>query len=331
MTLPLAELHVHLEGTVPPALVQRIADRNGLKVPDGVFAAPDRFQWVDFLDFLRTYDLAASMIRTRQDYRDITYEYLMGCAAEGAIYVELIVSPDHAASVGLDDEDHYGGIAEGIDDARRDGGIEARMLVTAIRNFGVEAAVAIAKRHALARHPYIVGFNLAGDEAGYGASLFREAYEIASSSGLGCTCHAGEHDGADSVRQALALPGLTRLSHGVRAIEDPELVKEIADRGIVLEVCPTSNVATKVFESYETHPLRELHEAGVKLTLGSDDPPYFGATIGGEYAVARERFGLEEGELKVITRTAVQGSFADDAVKRTLLNRITASGDRRSE
>jgi adenosine deaminase len=324
----LAELHVHLEGTAPPALIQRLADRNGLKVPEGVFAGPDRFRWVDFLDFLRTYDLAASVIRTEQDYRDVTYEYLMSCAAEGAIYVELIVSPDHAASVGLSDEQHYGGIAAGIDDARRDGGIEGRMLVTAIRNFGVEAAIDIARRE---HHPYVVGFNLAGDEAGYPASLFTEAYAIASANGLGCTCHAGEHDGAASVRQALALPGITRISHGVRAVEDPDLVKEIADRGLILEVCPTSNVATKVFSGYESHPLRTLHEAGVKLTLGSDDPPYFGATIGGEYAVARERFGFEEGELETITRTAVQGSFAEDAVKNALLNRITATSDRRTE
>jgi adenosine deaminase len=326
--LPLAELHVHLEGTAPPALIQRLADRNGLKVPDGVFSSPDRFRWVDFLDFLRTYDLAASVIRTEQDYRDITYEYLMGCAAEGAIYVELIVSPDHAASVGLTDEQHYGGIAAGIDDARRDAGIEGRMLVTAIRNFGVEAAVDIARRE---HHPYVVGFNLAGDEAGYPASLFTEAYALASERGLGCTCHAGEHDGAESVRQALALPGISRISHGVRAVEDPALVEEIAERGIVLEVCPTSNVATKVFSGYESHPFRALHEAGVKLTLGSDDPPYFGATIGGEYAVARERFGFEEGELETITRTAVRGSFADDAVKNALLNRITATSDRRTE
>ena len=331
MPLALAELHVHHEGTAPPALIQRLADRNGLKVPDGVFSSPDRFQWFDFLDFLRTYDLAASVIRTEQDYRDITYEYLMACAAEGAIYVEVIVSPDHAGSVGLTDEQHYGGIAAGIDDARRDAGIEGRMVVTAIRNFGVEAAVDIARRHAERRHPYIVGFNLAGDEAGYPAAQFAEAYTIASSAGLGCTCHAGEHDGAESVRQALALPGISRISHGVRAVEDPALVAEIAERGIVLEVCPTSNVATMVFSGYESHPLRALHEAGVKLTLGSDDPPYFGATIGGEYAVARERFGFEEGELETITRTAVQGSFAEDAVKHALLNRITATSDRRSE
>ena len=204
------------------------------------------------------------------------------------------------------------------------------MLVTAIRNFGVEAAIEIARARR-ERHPYIVGFNLAGDEAGYPAALFTEAYAIAAERGLGCTCHAGEHDGAESVRQALALPGITRISHGVRAVEDPALVEELAERGIVLEACPTSNIATKVFSGYESHPFRALHEAGVKLTLGSDDPPYFGATIGGEYAVARERFGFEEGELETITRTAVQGSFAEDAVKNALLNRITATSDRRSE
>src|SRR3954471_1906011 len=153
--LSLAELHVHLEGTAPPALIQRLAKRNGLKVPDGVFAAPDRFRWVDFLDFLRTYDLAASVIRTQQDYRDITYEYLTACARGDPMCVERIGPPDHAANVGLTDEEHYGGIAAGIDDARRDTGIEARILVTAIRNFGVEAAVDIARRHAEDRHPYV--------------------------------------------------------------------------------------------------------------------------------------------------------------------------------
>ncbi|MBE2318322.1 adenosine deaminase [Solirubrobacter sp. CPCC 204708] len=325
--MKLAELHAHLEGTAPPALIQKLADRNGLSVPDGVFETPEKFKWVDFLDFLRTYDLAASVIRTQQDYRDITYEYLVACAAEGSIYHELIVSPDHAAAVGLSDEAHYEAIAQGIDDARADTGIEARMLVVAIRNFGVERAVQIARDHAEERHPYVVGFNLAGDEAGYPPAQFREAYEIAAASGLGCTVHAGEHAGAESVREALTLP-ITRISHGVRAIEDPALVAEIVERGIVLEACPTSNIATRVFDSYEEHPLRKLHEAGVNLTLGSDDPPYFGCSIGGEYAVARERFGFEEGELQSITRTAVRASFADDAAKATLLNRITASDDR---
>jgi adenosine deaminase len=324
--VPLAELHVHLEGTAPPALIRRLAERNGIPVPEGVFDGPDRYKWVDFLDFLRTYDRAATVVKTAEDYRDVTYEYLVSCAREGAIYVELLVSPDHAQSVGLSPKEQQEGVARGIDDARADTGIEARMLLVAVRNFGVEAAVEIA-RNAKDRHPYVVGFNLAGDEAGYPPAQFAEAYAIAVSEGLGCTVHAGEHAGAESVREALTLP-ITRMSHGVRAIEDENLVKTIADRGIVLEACPTSNIATRVFDSYEEHPLRRLYEAGVKLTLGSDDPPYFGASIGGEYAVAQERFGMGEGELERITRTAIEASFADDALKRALLKRMTAKDGR---
>ena len=328
--IPKAELHVHLEGTAPPALIRRLAERNGMAVPDGVFADEETFAWTDFLDFLRTYDLAASVIRTARDYRDVTFEYLASCAAEGAIYVELIASPDHAAAVGLTDAEHYDGIAAGIDDARAAHGIEARIVVAAVRNLGVEAAEAIARRHADDRHPYVVGFNLVGDEAGFPPQHFARAYEIAAASGLGCSVHAGEHAGADSVRGALALP-VTRISHGVRAIEEPQLVAEIARRGIVLEVCPSSNLATGVFAGWEDHPFGALREAGVRVTLGSDDPPYFGCSIGSEYAAAHERFGVEEEGLLEITRVAVESSFAQDAVKAALLARLDSHTDRRTD
>jgi adenosine deaminase len=327
--IPKAELHVHLEGTAQPALIRRLAQRHGMSVPEGVFADEHTFAWTDFLDFLNTYDLAASVIRTAQDYRDVTYEYLAQCAQEGTIYVELIASPDHAAAVGLSDDEHYGGIAQGIDDARDAHGIEARIVATGIRNLGVERVEAVARRLAEDRHPYVVGFNLAGDEAGYPPAQFAEAYAIAAGAGLGCTIHAGEHAGADSVRGALALP-VTRISHGVRAAEDPALVAELAEREIVLEVCPSSNVATGVYPSYEDHPLGALRDAGVRITLASDDPPYFGATIGGEYALARQRFGFEDEELVEITRTAVRAAFADDAAKAALSSRMDVPADGRN-
>ena len=324
--IPKAELHVHLEGTAPPALIRRLAARHGMPVPEGLFADAHTFAWDGFLDFLATYDRAASVIRTAEDYRDVTYAYLAQCAHEGALYVELIASPDHAAAVGLSDAQHYAGIAQGIDDARDVHGIEARIVVTAIRNFGVERAEALARRLAEERHPYVVGFNLAGDEAAYPPEPFARAYAIVHGAGLGCSVHAGEHAGPESVRGALTLP-VTRISHGVRAVEDPALLHELAERGVVLEVCPTSNVATGVYASYADHPLGALREAGVRITLGSDDPPYFGATIGGEYAVARERFGLEEEQLREITRTAIAAGFADDAVKRPLLERVHGTRD----
>ena len=327
--LPKAELHVHLEGTAPPQLVRRIAARNGLEVPDGVFASPERFAWRDFLDFLNTYDLAASVIRTAEDYREITAEYLGSCAAEGAIYVELTASPDHARAVGLSAEEMVEGIAAGIDEARAAHGIEARILLVAIRNYGPEAALRIVSDAVERRHPYVVGLNLAGDEAGYPPAPFAEAYAAAADAGLGCTVHAGEWAGADSVRAALELP-VTRVSHGVRAVEDPALVDELARRGIVLECCPTSNVALGVYPSFDDHPLPALRAAGVRVTLGSDDPPYFGASVGGEYAVARERFGLDDADLLDLTRTAIDASFAEPELRAALLARIDDDGLRRS-
>ena len=316
-----AELHVHLEGTAPPELVSRIAARNGVDLPERLLGTDGRFRYTDFLDFLATYDLAASVMRTGEDYRDITYEYLCSCASGGALYVELTASPDHAALVGMSDEEHLDGIARGIDDARRDAGIEGRILTSAVRNFGVEQAVRVARYTASRPHPYVVGFSMAGDEAGFPAGDFAEAYAIVAGAGLGCTIHAGEWAGADSVRAALALP-ITRISHGVRAIEAPSVVAELSARGIVLECCPTSNVILGVYPSYEQHPLPALHAAGVPVTLGSDDPPYFGATIEGEYEVCSQRMGFSDDVLREITRTAIDAAFCDDDLRAGLHDRV---------
>jgi adenosine deaminase len=319
--IPKVELHVHLEGTAPPDLIRRIAERNGLELPDGLLAAPDRFAYHDFLDFLDTYDRAASVIRTGEDYRDITYEYLVKCAREGAVYVELTASPDHARLVGLSDEEHIDGISRGIDDARDGTGIEGRILISCVRNFGVEPALRVARYAADRLHPYIVGFSMAGDEENYPPAAYADAFQIAADAGLGCTVHAGEWAGPESVRGGLELP-ISRIAHGVRSIEDPELVDELAARGTFLECCPTSNVVLGIYPSYEEHPLPKLRAAGVRVTLGSDDPPYFGASIGGEYEICRERFGFGDDELRSITRTAIRAAFCEESLKQRLIQKL---------
>ena len=323
MTIPKAELHVHLEGTAPPALVRRLAARHGAEVPSGTIE-DDRFVWRDFLDFLDTYDRAASMIRTAQDYRDVTVAYLEACADEGAVYIELTASPDHAAAAGLPYRAMVAGIAEGIDAAREATGIESRILITAVRNLGPERAEAIAAGAAAAPHPYVTGFGLAGDEAGFPPGPFGRAFEIAHAAGLGASVHAGEWAGPASVRAALALPvPVARLGHGVRAVEDPVLVAELAARGTVLEVCPTSNVVLGAYPSYAEHPFPVLRAAGVRVTLGSDDPPYWGASIGGEYAVAAREWGLDDVALIGLTDAAVRAAFVPEGLRNALLGRIT--------
>jgi adenosine deaminase len=320
--VPLAELHVHLEATATPDLVRRLAARNGVTIPPGTIDG-DRYVWRDFLDFLTTFDRAVTVIKTAADYRDITYEYLLACAAEGAIYVEVTVSADHADQAGLAYADMLAGVAQGIDDARTATGIESRIIVTAVRNFGTERAEWVARTVAAQPHPYVTGFGLAGDEAGFPPGPFARAFEIAHDAGLGLTCHAGEWAGPESVRGALALPvPITRLGHGVRAMEDPELVRELAERGTTLEVCPTSNVVLGVYPHYRSHPFPALRGAGVRVTLGSDDPPYWEASIGGEYAIARREWGFHDAALSAITRTAIGAAFVPDALRASLLARL---------
>jgi adenosine deaminase len=322
VTVALAELHVHLEATATPDLVRRLAARNGVTIPPGTIDG-DRYVWHDFLDFLRTFDRAVTVIRTAEDYRDITFEYLQACAAEGAIYVEVTVSPDHADQAGLGYADMLAGVAQGIDDARAASGVESRMIVTAVRNFGVERAEWVARTAAERPHPYVTGFGMAGDEAGFPPGPFGRAFAIAHDAGLGITCHAGEWAGPESVRGALALPvPVTRLGHGVRAIEDPALVAELAERGTVLEVCPTSNVALDAYPSYAAHPFPRLRDAGVRVTLGSDDPPYWGSTIGGEYEVARREWDLADDALREVTATAIRAAFIPGELRNALLARI---------
>jgi adenosine deaminase len=318
--LPKAELHVHLEGTATPELVRRLAIRNGLDLPARLFTDAGHFHWSGFLDFLRAYDDAAQAIRTQEDYRDVTYDYLRRTAEEGAVYVEVMSSPDHAALAGLSFEGHLEGIVRGIEDARADFGIEGRLIVTCVRHFGTERAIEVARGCVRHRHPLLTGFGMGGDENIAPASDFARAFAIAHhEAGLACTVHAGEAAGPESVREALDGLPVARIGHGVRSIEDPALVDRIVRDGVVLEVCPTSNLRTGVYPSFEAHPLNRLRDAGCRITLNSDDPPFFDATVGGEYAVAAERFGWSRDELLGATRTAIEAAFLDEPTRERLL------------
>ncbi len=316
--IPKAELHVHLEGTAPPALVHRLAERNGMGLPADMFRDDGEFHWTDFVHFLEVYDAASSVIRTPEDYRDVTYEYLAACAAEGAVYVEVMSSPDHAAAAGMSYTDHLDGIVAGIADAERDAGIVGRLIVTCVRHFGVDRAVEVARQVVSHPHEYVVGFGMGGDEAAWPPGQFAEAFHYAAASGLPCTVHAGEWAGPEGIREALAKLPVTRLGHGVRAIEDPALVDQLATSAVTLEVCPGSNVATGIYPSLEAHPIRRLAEAGVRVTVNSDDPPYFATWIGREYDnLAAVGFSREE--LVGYTRNAIEASFADATTRARLL------------
>lgn len=317
--IPKAELHVHLEGTTSPDLVRRLGKRNGIALPPDMFHDDGTFHWRNFIHFLEVYDTASSVIRTPEDYRDVTYEYLASCAAEGAVYVEVMSSPDHAAEAGMTYLEHLEGITAGITDAKRDHGIEGRLIVTCVRHFGVERAMAVARQVVANPSDITVGFGMGGDEAAWPPAQFADAFNHVAASGLPCTVHAGEWAGPDRIREALETLPVQRLGHGVRAIEDLSLVKDIVARGVTLEVCPGSNVATGLYKSLSDHPIRNLMSAGVNVTLNSDDPPYFATTVGNEYDKAESVIGLSPDQLRGITKAAITASFAEPDIKARLL------------
>ena len=318
--VPKAELHCHIEGAASPQLVKRQAAKYSADV--SAFIRDDSFVWHDFTSFLAAYDAASSLFRDEEDYARLAETYLTSLAREGAIYSEVFTSPDHAVKSGLSPKAYTEALGAGIERARAKTGIEGRMIVTGVRHFGVESVEAAARFAAKCGHRLVTGFGMAGEERYGDVEDYVRAFEIAREAGLGITVHAGELAGWESVAAALDHIRPARIGHGVRAIENPDLVKRIADSGVVLEVCPVSNVELKVFPSYAEHPFPTLRAAGCKVTLSSDDPPYFWTGIGKEYQVAREHFGLSEKDLVAVTRTAVEAAFCDRKTKASLLAKL---------
>ncbi|MCB1387090.1 MAG: adenosine deaminase [Nitratireductor sp.] len=322
--MPKAELHCHIEGAATPELVLAQAAKYGVDV-SGTVDAHRGYVWEDFTSFLKAYDLAASLFRTPEDYIGLARDHFVRLAGQGCIYGEVFSSPDHAERMGCSYPAMTEAIAEGIDQARVETGIEGRIVVTGVRHVGIEAvekAAMLAVRHP---HPLVTGFGMAGDERVGHPSQFRRAFDIARDGGLGLTCHAGEFGGPQSVEAVLDHLAVSRIGHGVRAIEKPDLVRRLADEAIVLEVCPVSNVVLGVFASAQAHPFPALLAAGCRVTLNSDDPPHFHTSLEKEYAVARDAMGISRSQLLACTRTAIEAAFVDGETRRTLLEKCDAA------
>ena len=318
-----AELHCHIEGAASTQLVAQQAQKYGVNI-DGHIKG-DGFAWHDFTSFLKAYDLSASLLRTADDYALLAQTYFESIAADGAIYGEVFISTNHAQGIGLDPKDYIEGLAEGMRRAKANTGIESRMIATGLRHLGPEG-VDEASRYLVANpHPLITGWGMAGEERMHHPKDFVRSFDRARDAGFGITVHAGELVGWQSVADALDYLKPTRIGHGVRAIENLDLVKRLADDEIVLECCPGSNISLSVFPSFAAHSFMKLRAAGVPVTLSSDDPPYFATSLKREYEIGSEEFGLSDGELKEITRTAIKAAFVDEVTRADLLAKLDGS------
>jgi adenosine deaminase len=331
--IPKADMHVHLEGTITPEMVQRLAARNKVTVPEGLIK-DGRYSWQgdgtargDLIAFVHAYDLATSVMKTAADYTDITYDYLKRSADEGCIYAEVGISADHGAMVGLTYPQMLEAITRGYEKAKKETGIEARFISTCVRHYGPDGALKAGQITRDNPHPLVTGFGMAGDENAYTVADFKPAFDI---SGLPHrTAHAGEAAGPESVRAARDILKTRRFGHMVRAIEDKKLIEELKAGKAVPEVCVSSNLVLHVFEDYASHPLRKFFDAGLKVVLGSDDPSFFSTSIGREYQIAKEHFGFSDKELRQITRNAIEEAFVDEKTRQQLFKTLDEKTPRR--
>lgn len=335
--LPKAELHVHVEGTVTPSMARKLAKKHNIDLPDDIFTPDGKgFVWNDFLDCVtRVYNAVAETVQTKEDYEEIVYDYLKRSADEGCIYTELIAYPSHARHLkekfpgsNLDYEDMIDGIVAGIEKANKETGIDARINVTLVRHDKPEWNKLTAEEIVHYQHPYVVGLDLAGGEQEGDIPSFKTLFDEIQSGytkKLGIRVHAGEAAGVQNIHDAMDILNVSRIGHGIRAIEDINAIKKLVGRQVTLEVCPTSNVlVVEETPDFAAHPLSTLKQYGVRVTLNSDDPGLFGNSIGTEYQIAKDEFGFTDIELLDITRTAIESSYAKPELKRELLKEIDA-------
>ncbi len=320
--LPKAELHVHHVGSVSPRILAELSARHPGVVPQDPDELREYFEFRDFAHFVDVYLSVVDLVRTPEDVRMLTYEVARDMTEQQLRYAELTCTPYTSVIRGIPIEAY----TEAIEDARvaaeRDFGLVLRWIYDIPGESGLPAADATLD-YALHHAPEaLVGFGLGGPEIGVPRPQFQPHFDAARAAGLHSVPHAGETTGPETVWDAVRLLGAERIGHGTSAAHDPELLAHLARHGITLEVCPTSNLATRAVETLDHHPLRRFVEAGVPVTINSDDPPMFGTTLNEEYAVAAELLDLDEDGVAWLAKGAVAASYAPEGLKVSLTREI---------
>ncbi len=315
MTFPKIELHVHLEGTVRAGTLLQVARRNGVALPaDSPEGLAALYEFRDFEHFIETWVLTTSALRTERDFRQVVVEYAAEAVGHGAVYLEGIFTPAEAVRRGASWDEVFTGYCDGAQEARERHGVQVRLTPDIPRGFPLEAAEETA-RHAVAyRDRGVVGLGLGGLEAQFPPEPYAPAFTLARDGGIPGVPHAGEVVGPASIRGALDTLGAVRIRHGIRAVEDPALVRDLAAAGIVLDVCPVSNLRTGAVASLAEHPLPALVAAGVACSVSTDDPAMFGTDLSIDYQAAQQ-LGVAPRDCYL---AGVQGALCDDGTRATL-------------
>jgi aminodeoxyfutalosine deaminase len=317
--MPKVELHVHLEGSIRPATLLKLAERNGVALPaDDLDGLRQFYRFVDFDHFIETYFTISRCLQTIEDFSIIAQEFGADMARQKIRYAEVTFTPHtNTDNTGLSFDDILAGLNEGRVRAQAEYGVEFRWVLDIVRDMP-ESRHQVAEWATQAMDRGVVGFGLGGTEVGYPPEWFADAYAVAREAGLHSVPHAGEVAGPESVWGAICALGAERIGHGVRSVEDPELVEYLRQQQIPLEVCPTSNLCLGVYPSYEEHPIRWLWEQGVYVTVNSDDPPMFNTDLVREYQALADHLAFSTSELEQLSVNAVRASFLPDDEKAAL-------------
>ncbi|MDQ1010860.1 adenosine deaminase [Streptomyces sp. V4I23] len=312
MPLPKAELHLHIEGTLEPELAFALAARNGVELPFADTAElRNAYDFKDLQSFLDLYYGLMAVLRTEDDFAELADAYLARAADQGVRHAEIFFDPQAHTARGVPIGTVIEGLGRALDGARDRHGVSTRLIMCFLRDEPAESALATLRE----AEPYlrrITGVGLDSAEAGHPPSKFREVYEAAAALGLRRVAHAGEEGPAAYVREALDVLGVERIDHGLRSMEDPDLVARLVRERVPLTLCPLSNVRLRAVDTLADHPLPRMMAAGLMCTVNSDDPAYFGGYAGDNFRAVREALPLGDEELRELARNSFLASFLDD-------------------
>ena len=323
--LPKAELHLHIEGSLEPELMFALAERNGISLPyDSVEAVRAAYEFDDLPAFLDLYYQGMSVLRTAQDFHDLAMDYFRRAHGEGVVHVEMHFDPQAHLVRGIELDVVMEGLSLAQRHAERELGMSTALIMAFLRDRPAEEAMKVLESAA----PYwemIDAVGLDSAERGHPPSKFVEVFQRARMLGIPRVAHAGEEGPPEYIREALDLLDVCRIDHGVRCLEDPELVTRLRDEAVVLTVCPLSNVKLKVVERMADHPLPQLLEAGLRLTINSDDPAYFGGGVLDNYLACHEAFGWSRETFIQLAGTAIEAAFISDTRRLDLHRKLAES------
>ncbi len=321
-SMPKVELHLHHEAAAPPSFIRGLAQEKNIDI-SRIFDDDGNYVYRDFDDFLKVYDAACLPLQTPNDFYRLTLAALEETAKHGVIYCETFVSPDFCGGGDLEAwRDFLAAMQDASDEAAKSFGIIHKTIVTCLRHLGPEKAKPAAKCAVETMGDCLVGFGMAGAELMGRPSDFSYVFDMTREAGLHLTCHAGEWGGPDMVADTIRDLKVQRIGHGINAIHDAAVVDQIVENGIVLEVCPGSNVVLQAVKDWQSHPISRLRGAGVKVTVSTDDPPFFHTTMTAEFENLRKTFGWGETDFQELNLTAIDAAFCDDDTRSSIRKRL---------